>query len=73
MSKYLNVNKDDIVFVENASDGFNAAIKSFKWEKKDKILKTNLAYPMVNLFFIIPIKVTSQIKLIIIFINHMTY
>ncbi len=40
--------KDDIVFVENASDGFNAVAKSFNWRAGDKILRSDTSYEMVK-------------------------
>ena len=44
IAAYINAQSgDDLVFVQNASDGFNAAIKGFDWKKGDKILRTNIA------------------------------
>lgn len=40
-----------MVFIENASDGFNAVVQSLKifdWKKNDKIVSTNFSYSMVK-------------------------
>ena len=47
IASYISADKDEIVFIENASDGFNAIIKSFNWKAGDLILRTNIAYSMV--------------------------
>lgn len=48
IAEYLGCNTKNVAFVENASDGFNAAIRSIDLRPGDKVLRTNLAYPMVN-------------------------
>lgn len=40
-------NEDNVVFIENASDGFNAVTKGFDWSEGDKILRTSISYSMV--------------------------
>ena len=39
---------EDVVFIENASDGFNTIVKNYDWEENDKILLTNISYGMVK-------------------------
>lgn len=34
---------EQIVFIENASDGYNAVMKSFSWSDKDKVLSSTLS------------------------------
>ena len=49
MAKYIKAESaDDLVFVENASDGFNAVAKSIHWKKGDKILRSDVSYEMVK-------------------------
>ncbi len=54
IAQYINADTaDDIVFIENASDGYNAVSKSFTWAKGDIVLQTSISYAMVkqtNLF-----------------------
>lgn len=44
----INANKNDVVLVENASGGVNAILRSLLFQKGDKVLHTNVAYPMVT-------------------------
>jgi len=48
LGKYLNADPNDLVFVENASAGVNATLRSLKFKPGDKVLITNTAYPMVK-------------------------
>jgi selenocysteine lyase/cysteine desulfurase len=48
LSKYVNVDKDDLVLIENASGGVNAILKSLRFKKGDKILISNVEYPMTT-------------------------
>ena len=44
LAGYINCNEDDIVFVPNPSHAINIIAKSFKLNKDDEILTTNLEY-----------------------------
>ena len=44
----LNCEAKDVVFVENASSGVNAVMRSIRWAKGDKVLYLNCAYGMVK-------------------------
>jgi selenocysteine lyase/cysteine desulfurase len=48
IANMVGANKNDIVLVENASGGCNAVMRSIKWNQGDKVLHTNIAYPMVT-------------------------
>eukprot|EP00736_Rhodelphis_marinus_P012318 Rmarinus@m.2833 len=48
MAEYVNADKENLVFVENASTGVNTVLKSLPFEDGDVILYLNLAYPMVK-------------------------
>jgi len=48
ISKYLNADVNEIVFVDNSSSGVNVILCSQTWNKGDKLLITNTAYPMVK-------------------------
>ena len=44
LGKYLNCDKDDLVYVTNPSYAVNAIAKSFNLQPRDEILSTNLEY-----------------------------
>ena len=44
MATYIGANTEDVVFVENASIGVNAIMRSLKIPKGKKIFYYNLAY-----------------------------
>ena len=44
LSKYVNCNKDDIIFTPNPSTALNTVIKSLDLKKDDEILTTNHEY-----------------------------
>ena len=44
LDKYLNCDKDDLVYVTNPSYAVNAIAKSFNLQPRDEILSTNLEY-----------------------------
>eukprot|EP01052_Picozoa_sp_SAG31_P040944 SAG31_NODE_6068_length_2185_cov_1.495686_3_plen_300_part_00 len=44
----LSCEGEDIVFVENASSGVNAVMRSMPWQPGDKVLYLNCAYGMVK-------------------------
>jgi len=46
LAKYIGVNVDDLVLIENASSGVNAVLKTQRFKKGDKILLSNIEYPM---------------------------
>eukprot|EP00041_Stephanoeca_diplocostata_P013089 m.225730 g.225730 ORF g.225730 m.225730 type:complete len:434 (+) comp19213_c0_seq4:127-1428(+) len=48
MAQYINANKDDVVFVENASSGINAILRAIKYSVGDYILILDCAYGMVK-------------------------
>lgn len=49
LAQYLGCNASDVVFVENASHGVNAVLRSLLFSPpRDKILYLNLAYQMVK-------------------------
>jgi isopenicillin-N epimerase len=47
ISQYINSDKEDVVLIENASSGFNAVLRSFRFEKGDKVLVTSIGYSAV--------------------------
>ncbi|MCA0456295.1 MAG: aminotransferase class V-fold PLP-dependent enzyme [Chloroflexi bacterium] len=48
LGKFLNADKDDLVFVPNATLGLNTIIRSLKLEPGDEILTTNHEYGALN-------------------------
>jgi isopenicillin-N epimerase len=46
LSQYVGVDKNDLVLIENASSGVNAILKALRFKKGDKILVSNVEYPM---------------------------
>jgi selenocysteine lyase/cysteine desulfurase len=48
LAKYVNADKDDVVFIENASNGVNSVLRSWPYAKGDKILVTSLGYNAVR-------------------------
>jgi selenocysteine lyase/cysteine desulfurase len=44
IAQYVSVDAEDLVFVQNATQGTNAVMRSFNWEKGDKILCFDIAY-----------------------------
>ena len=49
IARYINANSSqDLVFVDNASGGINAVLRSIKLEPSDQILYLNVAYGMVK-------------------------
>jgi selenocysteine lyase/cysteine desulfurase len=48
IGEYINADHEDIVIVENASDGVNSVLKSLLNKKGEKILIFDLAYGMVK-------------------------
>jgi isopenicillin-N epimerase len=51
LSTYLNVDKQDLIFVTNPSTGMNAVIKSLQLKEGDEILSTNHEYGAVDRTF----------------------
>lgn len=47
LSKFVNCPPEDLVFIQNASDGVNAILRSMI-TKQEKILMFDIAYPMVH-------------------------
>ncbi len=45
LSSFLNVQTDDLVFVQNATEGVNTVLHSIQWQHDDEILITNHIYP----------------------------
>jgi len=45
---YVNSDPDDLVWVENASNGVNAVFRSIDFQPDDIILELSVAYPMVK-------------------------
>ena len=48
VAKYVGANKDDVAFVDNASHGINAVLRSLKIPQGKKILYLSSAYAMVK-------------------------
>eukprot|EP01016_Furgasonia_blochmanni_P015176 TRINITY_DN1820_c0_g2_i2.p1 TRINITY_DN1820_c0_g2~~TRINITY_DN1820_c0_g2_i2.p1 ORF type:complete len:443 (+),score=54.87 TRINITY_DN1820_c0_g2_i2:98-1426(+) len=48
VAKYINADSEDIVFVENASQGISAIIRSLEWTSGDKALAFDIAYDSVR-------------------------
>jgi len=48
MAAYVNSDDDDLVFVENASDGCNSFLRSLRLQPGDKVLYLSSAYGMVK-------------------------
>jgi len=48
LANYLKINKENLVFIENATDGINCALKSIEFNGcNDAILTTNYTYPAI--------------------------
>ncbi|EGD80930.1 hypothetical protein PTSG_01513 [Salpingoeca rosetta] len=48
LAAYVSANADDVVFVENASSGVNAVLRSFPLTANDTVAFLSCAYPMVT-------------------------
>ncbi|BCM24577.1 aminotransferase class V-fold PLP-dependent enzyme [Methyloradius palustris] len=48
LAGFLGANPDDLAFVENATAGINAVLRSFPWRAGDELLLANHAYPAVK-------------------------
>lgn len=48
LSKYIGADKEDIVMIENASSGVNGVLRSWQYQRGDKILVTSLGYNAVK-------------------------
>lgn len=48
LATMVGASENDLVLVENASGGCNAVLRSLIFQKGDKVLHTNIAYPMVT-------------------------
>jgi len=47
LARYVGADADDLVLIENASGGLNTILKALKFKRGDKILVTNVEYPVV--------------------------
>lgn len=48
LAQYVGANASDVVFVENASHGVNAVLRSMRLTSDDRVLYLNVAYQMVK-------------------------
>ncbi|MFA6029385.1 MAG: aminotransferase class V-fold PLP-dependent enzyme [Elusimicrobiota bacterium] len=48
LAAFLGARADDLAFVENATAGVNAVLRSFPWRKGDELLLSDHAYPAVR-------------------------
>ena len=71
LANFVNVETDEVVFVQNTTTGFNAVLKSLKYEEGDKLLYISTVYSSIEkLLQFIHDTHDGKVELIKIEVNH---